>query len=63
MGAPNLVLFEDAAGPYTLADLSRAVKTWTTDPAQQAAVIEAYLAGHGKFVPPRLRPGSGGLTG
>ena len=54
----NIVLFTDAAGDFTLADLSRIVKTWTDDREQRAALIEAYLAGHGKFVPRRLRPGS-----
>lgn len=51
----DIVLFEDAGGPYRLSDLVRAAKTWTPDPKRQAALVEAYLAGQARMLPPRLR--------
>ena len=51
----DIVLFEDAAGPYTLADLCRAAKAWTPDPKRQRQLVEAYLAGQGRMLPPRLK--------
>ena len=51
----DVVLFEDAAGLYTLADLCRAAKAWTPDPKRQKQLIEAYLAGQGRWLPPRLK--------
>ena len=50
----NIVLFEDALGPYTLAELVRTAKTWTPDPKRQRQLVESYLAGQGRLLPPRL---------
>lgn len=50
----DIVLFTDAAGDYTLADLCRAAAVWTPDKRRQAELVEAYLAGQGRLLPRRL---------
>lgn len=50
----NIVLFTDAKGPFTLADLVRVAKSWTADKKQQAQLVEAYLSGMGRLLPERL---------